>query len=569
MKHRLTVALVLTLALVGNTSTTFSGVISGAGKVTKTGTGTQTLSGANTYTGATTVSGGTLMVNGSTTSATTVSGTGTLAGSGTVGGATIVASGGTLSPGAGTVGTAAGIGTLSIGSSLALQSGSYTNIELGQTGTGALNDLVSVSGSLTLAGTLTVTPSSGGTFGPGTYRLFTYSGIRNLLADQEGNRSPAAFVQHLLHLAVQERATDIHIAPAAASIHVLLRVDGVLHPAFALPQELTRIGSYIKLIAEIDISEKRKPQDGSFRTRILDVPYSIRLSTIITDLGERMVMRLLPESHDLKGLREMGYYEEDALLLEEGLGKPAGLVVITGPTGSGKSSTLHAALRMQNLIERNVLTVEDPVEYRVPGAGQTEVNRKAGYEFQSALRHFLRHDPDVILVGEMRDSETVVAALDAATTGHLVLSTLHVTSVFGAVPRLALLGGQAPIVAENLLLVVNQRLVRRNCTACAELVELSERECRWLGRPAGARGMRGKGCPRCRGTGFHGRVPVYEILSINHELADLIAGDARRAELRKAAERNGFRDIEACAKRRVGDGITTSEEIMRSLGVGP
>ncbi|WP_234192666.1 GspE/PulE family protein [Pseudacidovorax sp. NFM-22] len=393
--------------------------------------------------------------------------------------------------------------------------------------------------------------------------------IRNLLADQEGNRSPAAFVQHLLHLAVQERATDIHIAPAAASIHVLLRVDGVLHPAFALPQELTRIGSYIKLIAEIDISEKRKPQDGSFRTRILDVPYSIRLSTIITDLGERMVMRLLPESHDLKGLREMGYYEEDALLLEEGLGKPAGLVVITGPTGSGKSSTLHAALRMQNLIERNVLTVEDPVEYRVPGAGQTEVNRKAGYEFQSALRHFLRHDPDVILVGEMRDSETVVAALDAATTGHLVLSTLHVTSVFGAVPRLALLGGQAPIVAENLLLVVNQRLVRRNCTACAEPVELSERECRWLGRPAGARGMRGRGCPRCRGTGFHGRVPVYEILSINHELADLIAGDARRAELRKAAERNGFRDIEACAKRRVGDGITTSEEIMRSLGVGP
>lgn len=393
--------------------------------------------------------------------------------------------------------------------------------------------------------------------------------IRNLMADQDGTRSPAAFVQHLLHLAVQERATDIHIAPTASSIHVLLRVDGVLHPAFALPLELTRIGSYIKLIAEIDISEKRKPQDGSFRTRILDVPYSVRLSTIVTDVGERMVMRLLPESHDLKGLREMGYYEEDALLLEEGLGRPAGLVVITGPTGSGKSSTLHAALRMQNLIERNVLTVEDPVEYRVPGAGQTEVNRKAGYDFQSALRHFLRHDPDVILVGEMRDSETVVAALDAATTGHLVLSTLHVTSVFGAVPRLALLGGQAPIVAENLLLVVNQRLVRRNCSACAEPEELSERECRWLGKPAGFKGLRGRGCPRCRGTGFHGRVPVYEILSINDELADLIASDARRAELRKAAERNGFRDIEFCAKRRVVDGMTTSDEIVRSLGVGP
>lgn len=393
--------------------------------------------------------------------------------------------------------------------------------------------------------------------------------IRNLVGDQQGNRSPESFLQHLLHLAVQERATDIHIAPGAASMHVLLRVDGVLQPAFGLPAELTRVTSYIKLVAEIDISEKRKPQDGSFRTRILDVPYSVRLSTIVTDLGERLVMRLLPESHDLKGLREMGYYEEDALLLEEGLGRPAGLVVITGPTGSGKSSTLHAALRMQNLIERNVLTVEDPVEYRVPGAGQTEVNRKAGYDFQSALRHFLRHDPDVILVGEMRDSETVVAALDAATTGHLVLSTLHVTSVFGAVPRLALLGGQAPIVAENLLLVVNQRLVRRNCPACSRRGALTARECRWLGRPDGFEGMRGSGCEACRGRGYLGRVPVYEILAINDELADLIASDARRAELRKAAERNGFRDIEHCARRRVLDGLTTCEEVVRSLGVGP
>ncbi|RDI21883.1 general secretion pathway protein E [Pseudacidovorax intermedius] len=393
--------------------------------------------------------------------------------------------------------------------------------------------------------------------------------IRNLAGDKDGNRSPAAFLQHLLHLAVQERATDIHIAPAASSIHVLLRVDGVLRPAFALPLELTRIGSYIKLIAEIDISEKRKPQDGSFHTRILDVPHTVRLSTIVTDIGERMVMRLLPESHDLKGLREIGYYEEDTLLLEQGLRRPSGLVVITGPTGSGKSSTLHAALRMQNLIERNVLTVEDPVEYRVPGAGQTEVNRKTGYDFQSALRHFLRHDPDVILVGEMRDSETAVAALDAATTGHLVLSTLHVNSVFGAVPRLQLLGGQASIVAENLLLVVHQRLARKNCSECAESVELTERECRWLGRPLGSKGMRGKGCPNCRGTGYYGRVPVYEVLAINDELADLIAGDARRAELRRAAERSGFRDIESCAKRRVVDGATTCDEIVRCLGVGP
>lgn len=393
--------------------------------------------------------------------------------------------------------------------------------------------------------------------------------IRRLTADKEGLQSPDVFVDHLLHMAVQERATDIHFSPGVSSIHILMRVDGVLQPMYALAPDLARIVSYVKLVAQMDISEKRRPQDGSFRARVLDVPYAIRLSTVITDHGERLVMRLLPESHDLKGLIELGFYPKDAALVTQAMSKPSGLVVITGPTGSGKSSTLHAGLRMQRLIERNVLTVEDPIEYRVPGAAQTEVNRKAGYDFKVALRHFLRHDPDVMLVGEMRDSETVLAALDASATGHLVLSTLHVTTVFGVLPRLMLLGALPQVIASNLLLVINQRLVRRNCSSCSQPVAYTQAECRWLGKPIGAMGMRGVGCPKCRNTGYHGRVPVYEMLSVDAQLGDLIAADAPRSVIREAATQAGFVDIEVCAKQRVIDGLTTSEEVERAVGVGP
>jgi general secretion pathway protein E len=393
--------------------------------------------------------------------------------------------------------------------------------------------------------------------------------LRSLAADHEGVRSPEELLNHLLHLAVRERATDIHVAPASGSLHVLMRVDGVMRPMLAMPSQLVRLMSYIKLISEMDISEQRRPQDGSFRTRILDVPFAIRVSTIVTEHGERMVMRLLPESHDLKGLSELGFYPEHAEVITQAMQKPSGLIIITGPTGSGKSSTLHAGLRMQQLIERNVLTVEDPVEYRVPGAGQTEVNRKAGYDFKVALRHFLRHDPDVILVGEMRDAETAVAALDASATGHLVLSTLHVTTVFGVLPRLRPMGLQPQVIAENLLLVINQRLVRRNCPACAQVVAFTEAERRWLGSGAPLQGRRGPGCAHCRETGYHGRVPVYELLPIDDRLSDLIAQDARRSALRQAADEQGFEDLVACGKRRVCDGLTTPEEVGRALGDGP
>jgi len=393
--------------------------------------------------------------------------------------------------------------------------------------------------------------------------------IRRLAVDNDHAYSPEKLLDYLLHLAVRERTTDIHIAPSEHSLHVLFRVDGVLRPMWAMPNSLARLLGYIKLSAEMDISEQRRPQDGSFRATVLDSPLTVRVSTLITDSGERMVMRLLPEQSDLAGLEEMGFFPEDVSLLERLFAKPAGLILITGPTGSGKSSSLHAALRMQSLIERNVLTVEDPIEYRVPGAGQTEVNRRAGYEFGSALRHFLRHDPDVILLGEMRDAETAQAAVEAAATGHLVLSTLHVTTVFGVVPRLRPLGLEAQVIADNLLAVVNQRLVRQVCPFCGKESAFTESECQWLDVPLGTSGRRGSGCDRCRGSGYYGRLPVYDIMIVDEQLANGIADDINREGLRNLAMSAGFRSIESVARRRILSGQTTTEEILRVVGIGP
>lgn len=397
------------------------------------------------------------------------------------------------------------------------------------------------------------------------------SEIRKLENDIDHAYSPAQLLQHILHLAVGERATDIHLAPTARSRSVLLRVDGVLRPVFALSPALDRLMVYVKLQAEMDASEQRLPQDGSFTAQIMEDGYTIRVSTLISEVGERMVLRLLPERNNLDKLADLGFLAEDVVAMRKAFSKPHGLVLITGPTGSGKSTTLHAALRMQPLIERNVLTVEDPVEYRVPLACQTEVNRRAGYQFTNAMRHFLRHDPDIILVGEIRDSETARAALDASSTGHLVLSTLHAGTIFGVMPRLKLLGVDAETIAENLVAVINQRLVRRICSHCRQPRRATPEERRWLGTGAEATDeplqlCEGAGCRQCRHTGFLGRFPVYEMLAVNRDLADAIADDANRAEIRQRALASGMRPISALARQHVLAGHTTVEEILRTVG---
>lgn len=393
--------------------------------------------------------------------------------------------------------------------------------------------------------------------------------IRKLDADIDHAYSPAQLLEHILHLAVRERATDIHFAPTARSRSVLLRVDGVLRPFFALSPGLDRLIVFVKLQAEMDASEQRLPQDGSFTAQVMEHNYTIRVSTLISEFGERMVLRLLPERSNLEKLADLGFLQEDVAALVKAFSRPHGLILITGPTGSGKSTTLHAALRMQPLIERNVLTVEDPVEYRVPVACQTEVNRRAGYEFANAMRHFLRHDPDIILVGEIRDPETARAALDASSTGHMVLSTLHVGSIFGVMPRLKLLGVDAETIAESLVAVVNQRLVRRICPHCAQPRAATQEERRWLISTHEAQETQvfyGAGCHHCRDTGFLGRLPVYEMLIVNRDLADAIAEDASRAEIRQRALDSGMRPILKLSRHRVLAGETTMEEILRTVG---
>lgn len=391
------------------------------------------------------------------------------------------------------------------------------------------------------------------------------SEVRRLEADVDRAYSPGKLLDYILHLAVRERATDVHIAPTAHSSTVLMRVDGVMRPMFALSRALDRLVSFVKLQSEMDASEQRLPQDGSFTATVLETAYTIRVSTLISELGERMVMRLLPERGDLDKLEDLGFLPEDVLLMTRVFARPHGLILITGPTGSGKSTTLHAALRMQPLVERNVVTVEDPVEYRVPVACQTQVNRRAGYDFSIAMRHFLRHDPDIILVGEIRDAETARAALDASSTGHLVLSTLHVGGIFGVVPRLKLLGVDGDTIAENLVAVINQRLVRRICPDCRIGRPATAAEQAWLGAPSSTL-FHGAGCSHCRGSGFLGRLPVYEMMIVQRDLADAIAADRPRGILRDIAERDGLRPIVKLSRQRVLAGETTVEEIERAVG---
>lgn len=394
----------------------------------------------------------------------------------------------------------------------------------------------------------------------------------NLLADDVDNAySPERLLELMLHLAIRERATDIHLAPGPKSLHALFRVDGVLRPMLAIPSSLGRLLSFIKLTAEMDIAEQRRPQDGSFQAVILDADYAVRVSTLISDQGERMVLRLLPQRNELASLEQLGFREKDVKRLQRVFAKPSGMLLITGPTGSGKSTTLHAALRQQSVIERNVITIEDPIEYHIAGACQTEVNRRAGYDFNNALPNFLRHDPDVILLGEIRDAETARSALDASATGHLLLSSLHVTSIFGIVPRLRPMGLEPQMIADNLIAVINQRLVRQSCPHCVQAQEPTDTEQTWLGEDyAGIRILRGQGCGRCGNTGYLGRLPLYEILTVNEAIANAIADDVGRARMRQVAlERASFTSLLDLGRWRVAEGQTTPEEIERITGEGP
>ncbi|MBI5195355.1 MAG: type II/IV secretion system protein [Nitrospirae bacterium] len=380
----------------------------------------------------------------------------------------------------------------------------------------------------------------------------------------------AELAQNLIIEGIRRKSTDIHITPTTDTIDVFYRVDGVLQHGFCIPKiAYNGIVTKIKVQSTMDISEQRLPQDGSFSLTFLNKKHEMRVSTIPTIYGENIVIRILAGTGPLLRISNLGFDPENAERLRALFQKPYGIILITGPTGSGKTTTLYAALREVNLIERNVLTVEDPVEYKLSFVKQTAVNLKAGYDFALAGRNFMRQDPDVMLLGEIRDEETAKIAIRASITGHLVLSTLHTNDAITSIPRLLDFDIDKFLLSSSLLAVIAQRLVRKLCAHCKESYTVSQAELMSLDliEPGDenkiSTAYRAKECPRCNHMGYLGRIAIGEVVVVNDEIKDLIAEGASLHKLKDAALRNGMIPLKLNGIRKVKEGITSIEEIMR------
>jgi type II secretory ATPase GspE/PulE/Tfp pilus assembly ATPase PilB-like protein len=373
-------------------------------------------------------------------------------------------------------------------------------------------------------------------------------------------------VRLLIMSAINSRATDIHITPTNKTTQIHYRIDGILYPFYSFPLEVhSRVISSIKVKAEMDISEQRKPQDGRLSFDFLNESYDIRVSTLKVTNGENLVMRILSSSEELYNIRSLGLDPDDITQLRDLLHKPYGMVLVSGPTGSGKTTTLYAALREISSIEKNIVTVEDPIEYQFPLIRQTQVNEKAGYIFSSAVRAFLRQDPDVILIGEIRDGDTATMALRAAQTGHLVLSTVHANDASGAVPRLKDLGMRDHMISSSLICVIAQRLVRGLCPHCKQPYDSGDDEHRVFGIQKGTPLYAPVGCPRCIKTGYLGRIMVAEILVISKEIERLISVGSHPFEIKDKAVEEGMVTLRGDGIRKILNGKTSFAEVWRVL----
>ncbi|WP_258359262.1 GspE/PulE family protein [Moorella sulfitireducens] len=375
-------------------------------------------------------------------------------------------------------------------------------------------------------------------------------------------------VNSFIQQAIQMRASDIHIEPQEGEVRVRLRVDGLLRELTHLPLGvLSSLISRIKIMAGMDIAEKRLPQDGRFQFTLGKRSVDLRVSSLPTVYGEKIVLRLLDQSTMLLSLDDLGFLPGLKERFESLIHNSYGMLLITGPTGSGKTTTLYATLNILSSPEKNIITIEDPVEYLLPGINQVRVNPKAGLTFASGLRSILRQDPDIIMVGEIRDRETADIAVRAATTGHLVFSTLHTNDAAGAVTRLLDMGVESYLVNSSLIGVVAQRLVRRLCPHCREIYrpEQGSLEKTWL--PAVEELWRGRGCQRCNFTGYAGRTAIQEVLVMNEELRGLVTAKAPAMALKEAAIAAGMVPLMQDGLEKVRQGITTVNEVLRvSLG---
>ncbi|HAW91057.1 MAG TPA: type II secretion system protein GspE [Gemmatimonadetes bacterium] len=383
------------------------------------------------------------------------------------------------------------------------------------------------------------------------------------------NEAPVVKIVNLLLLeALDTRASDVHLESYQNGLRVRYRVDGVLQDAIAPPPRLAAaVVSRLKIMAELDIAERRVPQDGRIRLRMHDRQVDVRVSTLPTLHGESVVLRLLDKESGRIDLEALGMGPDTLARFDKVIAKPHGIVLSTGPTGSGKTTTLYAAVDRIRTGREKILTVEDPVEYELPGVPQVPVNEKVGLTFANALRALLRQDPDVMLVGEIRDQETADIATHAALTGHLVLSTLHTNDAATALTRLVDLGIEPYLVASTVEAVLAQRLVRRICESCRRPVELTAEQRAALGDAASELGevWEGEGCEQCRGTGYSGRTGIYELLVMEPEIREAVLGDTTisAGRLQVLAREAGMKLLREDGLRVVAEGFTTVEEVLR------
>jgi len=392
-------------------------------------------------------------------------------------------------------------------------------------------------------------------------------------------------VDIIISHAVEGKASDIHIEPTQDELKVRYRLDGALHDSLILPKKISLVViSRVKILANLKIDETRKPQDGRFRFEVknrvgTDKGVDLRVSTFPTVNGEKVVMRILDTSSDISSLENLGVWQKGLEMINKNISKPFGIILITGPTGSGKSTTLYAILKILNREGVNIVTLEDPVEYYLDGINQSQVQPEIGYTFSSGLRSILRQDPDIIMVGEIRDKETAELATHAALTGHLVLSTLHTNNVIGVIPRLIDMGIEPFLIASSLNVAVGQRLVKKICNFCKEKVKASPAMEKFIRKEleeipdiyksnldlrVDLKLFRGKGCVECKKAGTSGRIGIFEVLSMTPELETVISSKITENEIIKEAKRQEMITMRQDGMIKVLNGLTTIEEVLRA-----
>jgi len=388
-------------------------------------------------------------------------------------------------------------------------------------------------------------------------------------------QGPIIRIAHtVIQEAVKAGASDIHVEPSARHVRVRYRIDGVLHEIMQMPKHIhPPLVSRYKIMSDMNIAERRIPQDGRIGITYQNKDYDLRVSCLPTLLGEKIVMRILDKGSVMIGLHKLGFFPDTMSQIEKLITQPNGMFLATGPTGAGKSTTMYSVLNKINSVDKNINTVEDPVEYQLPGISQVAVARKAGLTFATSLRSLMRQDPDIIMVGEIRDLETAEMAIQASLTGHLVLSTLHTNDAPSSVTRMVDMGVEPFLVSATLIGALAQRLGRRICEKCKETYEVDALELKPLGldpeqSESKVQLSRGRGCDACRQTGYKGRIGIYELMTVNEEVAELVVRRAPVAEIKQAARANGMKTLQEDGLRKMLAGITTPEEIQRVVFTG-